>query len=272
MPSFPSLPAFLALALGAAPLVASAQFTDPFTTIDPAWTANRYAPAAFSSVLFEGGQRLRLTIDASGAAANRPPEFADEFYDTQGMQRPGAVSGAWTLSAQVFIPATFNTTTGPLVAGDLWGHTGTTPASGDYLIFGFSNASRTDPSNPTALDRGFRFQAFDRNTASWLDLGVPSGFAFDAWHTLTATSTGSVFQYHLDGVQLLAHLTVAGSDLLSAMIQGYNFGEAAGYSVHWDNLASSAIPEPAAGTLLAALTTLGIATRRRHRAATHPTG
>ena len=262
---YPRLPAILVLA--AWPAAASAQFIDPFTTIDAAWTANRYAPAGFSSVVFDGDHRLKLTLDASGAAANRPPAFSSVFYNTQGMQRPGGVTGAWTISAEVFIPAAFNTVTGPLVASEVWGHTGTTPGGGNYLIFGFTNASRTDPLNPTAVDRGFRFQAYDGNTGTWLDLGVPGGFVFDSWHVLTGASTGTVFEYRLNGVLLLSNPTAAGSDLLSAMIQGYNFGEATGYSVHWDNLATSAIPEPSTSALLVALAALGVAAHRRHRAA-----
>jgi hypothetical protein len=256
----------LALALTAPAGSAFAQFTDPFDTISSAWTANRYAPAGFASVVFDGGHRLRLTLDATGAAANRPPAFSSSFYDIQGMQRPGNLTGPWSLSAQVFVSSAFNTTTGLLAASELWGHTGTTPSGGDYLIFGFTNASPTNPLNAGASDRSFRFQAFDSTTDTWLDLGLPSGFVFDTWHTLTGTSTGSVFEYRLDGALVHTRATVAGADLLSAMVQGYNFGEAAGYSVHWDNVTASAIPEPATTTLLVAAAGLAFAAWRHRRA------
>lgn len=259
------LPAFFLLAVAAWPAAAHAQFTDTFAAIDPAWVANRYAPAAFSSVVFDGDHRLQLTLDASGSTANRPPTFSSAFYNTQGMQRPGEVTVAWTLTAQVFIPTSFNTSTGPLVRSEVWGHTGTTPAGGDYLIFGFTNASPTDELNPVGANRGFRFHAFDGNTGNWFDLGVPTGFAFDAWHTLTGTSTGTVFEYRLDGVLLLTNPTAAGSDLLSAMVQGYNFSQAAAYSVYWDNVATSAIPEPATTAFVAACAALGLAVLRRRR-------
>lgn len=257
----------LALALTAPAASAFAQFADPFDTISSAWIANRYAPAGFSSVVFDGGNRLQLTLDATAAAANRPPAFSSSFYDIQGMQRSGNLTGPWSLSAQVFVSSAFNTTTGPLVRSDLWGHTGTTPGGGDYLIFGFTNESPTATLNAAALDRSFRFRAFDGNTGNWFDLGLPAGFVFDTWHTLTGTSTGSVFEYRLDGALLLTNPTAAGADLLSAMVQGYNYGEAGSYSVHWDNVTASAIPEPATTALLAAVAALAFTAWRRHRAA-----
>ena len=262
-----------ALALAVFPVVALAQFTDTFSTIDPLWVPNRYAPAGFASVTFDGDSRLQLTIDSTGSAANRDATFGSALYNTQGRQRPGDITGLWTLSAQVFISSAFIPVTDPLlplvplVRSDLWGHSGTTPDGGAYMILGFTNASPTDAFNPLAADRAFRFRAFDVNTGNWFDLGVPDGFVFDAWHLLTGTSTGTTFEYRIDGALVLTESTADGSDLLSAMIQGYNFNAADGYSVYWDNVTASAIPEPSAGALTAALAALGLAVWRRRRAA-----
>jgi hypothetical protein len=143
-------------------------------------------------------------------------------------------------SAQVYVSSAFNTKTGPLVRTALWGHTGTTDAGGDYMILGFTNASPTDRLNPAAADRAFRFHVFDSNFDDYIDLGVPAGFVFDAWHTLSGTSTGANFEYRIDGVLVYTKATAAGYDLMSAMVQGYNFGEAGSYSVYWDNLTASA--------------------------------
>ena len=259
----------LTVALAALPLAGQAQFTDPFGTINPAWVTNRYAPAGFTSVSFGGDQRLQLTIDQTGGTAARAPEFGSPFYNTQGRQRPGDITGPWTLSAEVFVSSAFNTTTGPLVNSELWGHTGTTPGGGAYMIFGFTNASLTvaNTLDPTAADRTFRFRAYDNSTGNWFDLGVPAGFVFNSWHTLSAASTGSAFEFRLDGVLVFTHATSAGSDLLSAMVQGYNFGEAGSYSVLWDNVTASAIPEPATTAIAAAIAALGLALWRRRAAA-----
>jgi len=56
------------LAITALPIAAWAQFTDTFSTLAPAWTANRYDPAGFESVVFDGDSRLRLTIDGADSA------------------------------------------------------------------------------------------------------------------------------------------------------------------------------------------------------------
>ena len=259
----------LGLAFAVLPIAGQAQFTDPFGIITPAWVTNRYEPAGFTSVLFGGDQRLQLTIDQTGGTAARAPEVNSPFYNTQGRQRPGDLTGLWTLSAQVFVSSAFNTTTGRLVNSELWGHTGTTSGGGAYMIFGFTNASLTvaNTLDATAPDRTFRFRAFDTTTGNWFDLGVPAGFVFDSWHTVSAASTGSAFEFRLDGVLLLTHATAAGSDLLSAMVQGYNFGEAGSYSVLWDNVTASAIPEPASTAFAAACAALGLAVWRRRSAA-----
>ena len=56
------------------------------------------------------------------------------------------------------------------------------------------------------------------------------------------------------------------------MIQGYHFGEAGNYSVYWDNVTATAIPEPASGVLASALAALGFVGWRRRRASpnAHP--
>ncbi len=229
---------FAALALVALPSAGVAQFLDTFSTLDPAWVPDRYDPAGFASVVFAGDSRLRLTLDVTGATASRATQFSSPFYSVQGRQRLVTLAGLWTMSGQVFVSSAFNTTTGALARCELWGHTGLTAGGGDYAILGFTNASPGDELNPNASDRRFRFHAYDGNTGNWIDLGVPAGFAFDAWHTLSCSSTGTAFEYRIDGVLLLTKPTPAGDDLFSMAIEGYNFSQAGSYSVYWDNVAA----------------------------------
>jgi hypothetical protein len=260
-------PAFRAalLVLLLVPILVRAQFTDDFTTLDPAWTPNRHDSAGFEPVFFDGDNRLRLTLAGADSAANRPVLFSSSFYDLQGRQRPGGITGAWSLRASVYVDAAFVTTTGPVVQSELWGHTGTTDAGGDYLIVGFSNASPTDPRNAAATDRAFRFQVYDGSLGGYVEVELAGDFAFDAWHTLGGISRGTAFDYYLDDQLIYSAATLAGEDLLSVMIQGYNFSETGGYSVHWDNVTATAIPEPATTVLLAAVMALGGVIWRRRR-------
>jgi len=256
------------------PLAAQAQFTDTFDTLNPAWVTDRYAPAAFQTVSFDGDNRLQITIDQAGSTANRPaPTYSSDFFNTQGDQRPGGISGAWSLSAQVYVSSAFDTTTGQLVQSDLWAHTGTDPASGDYAIFGFTNASPSTPLDPNAIDRSFRFQVFDGTSTdptSWFDAGVPAGFVYNSWHTLTETFTGTTVEYLLDGVVVYSDPANDGDSLQTAFLEAHNFGQTDAnglnnYSVYWDNaIASAVIPEPATCALALGLATLGLAwTQRR---------
>jgi len=248
-----------AVGLAALAQTLSAQFTDNFSTLNPAWIPNRYAPAGFNAVTFEGTSALQLTIANSDSTANRPSDFSSTFYNTQGDQRATGITGLWTLSAELYISSAFDTTTGLIVQTDLWGHTGTTAAGGDYATFGITNASPTDPLNPNAPDRAFTLEVFDTTTVSWVALGVPTGLQFDAWNTFTEISTGTAFEYQLNGVALLTVPTAAGVDLLSAIIQGQNFGQAGSYSVDWTNVEAIGFPEPATNALLAGLAILGLA-------------
>lgn len=192
------------------------------------------------------------------------------FYNTQGDSRPGGLLGNWSLSAQVYVSSAFNTTTGQLVRSDLWVHTGTTANDGDYAIIGFSNASPTDPLNPTAADRAFRFRIFDGTDPEppgWFDVGVTSGFIFDAWHNLEVTYAGLQTEYLLDGVVVYIDPTTDGANLQTASIQAYNFGQTDGgglnsYSVYWDN-AFAVVPEPASAALGAGLMALLLVWRRK---------
>jgi len=252
------------------PGVALAQWVDNFDTINPAWVTDRYEPAGFQSVPFLGDNRLQITIDQSGSSSNRPSGYSASLFNTQGRLRPVGSTGAWSLSAEVYVAAAFDTSTGQLVRTDLWARTGATSTTGDYAIIGITNASPTDPLNPDALDRGFHFQVFDGTQADptgWFDAGVPADFAFDAWHTLAETSNGTTVNYLLDGVVVYTDPAADGADLQTAFIQAYNFGQTDGnglnsYSVYWDN-AAAAVPEPASYALCGGAAVLGLAWVRR---------
>jgi hypothetical protein len=251
------------------PVVAFAQIDDTFATLSPAWVTDRYPPAGFQVAPFLGGSSLQITINQTGSALNRPsPTYSSSFFNTQGDQRPGGITGDWTLSANVYVSSAFDTTTGQLVETDLWAETGATPADGAYAIFGITNASPTDPLNPEAADRSFSFEIFNSSTG-WFDLGVPAGFVFNEWSTLSITSTGTDFEYSIDGNLVFTEPTTDGDDLQTVFLEAYNFGQTDAnglnsYSLYWDNLDAAVIPEPSSFALAGGLLALGMVwTRRR---------
>jgi hypothetical protein len=265
---------YLALVLVLFPCIARAQWVDPFDTVSPAWVTDRYAPAGFQSVSFDGDNRLQITIDQTGSSVNRPaPTYTAPFFNTQGDQRPVDIVGGWSLSAQVYVSSAFDTTTGQLVQTNLWAETGTNSANNAYAIMGFTNASPTDPLNPDASDRAFTFDIFNGTVAdptSWFDVGMPAGFAFNAWHTLEETYTGAAFEYLLDGVVVDTVPSANGEDLQTASLEAYNFGQTDAnglnnYSVDWDNaIAAAVIPEPGSFALALGLASLALVwTQRR---------
>jgi hypothetical protein len=256
----------LALPLAVSPLL-QAQFIDTFDTINPAWVTDRYEPEQFITTFFGGDNRLQITIDSSDSAANRPSGYSGMFYNTQGRQRPGGdLAPVWTVSADLFVASAFNTTTGTLMRTDLWTRdSNPVENNSNYPIFGITNASPTDGFNASAGDRSVRFRAYD-SSIGWVDLGMPGGFTFDAWHNLSISSTGSVFEFRLDGT--LLHTDTTYSDplypnLQTVFLEAYNFGQAGSYSVLWDNL--NAVPEPSTYAAILGLAALGFVGFRRFR-------
>lgn len=229
---------------GPAQFAQAGSFTDTFDSIDPAWVTDRYEPAAFVS---DAG-RLRIDISTADSAANRPAGFGSTFYSTQGRQRAAGIDAPWQVSADIFLSAAFNTTTGALFRSDLWTRdSNLTESESQYPIIGFTNASPTDVFNPLAADRNFRLQVWDGNTG-WVNLGLPAGVTFDAWNTLTVKGTGDSFVFSLNGVEVYTDNTgseIGAENLRTVFLEAYNFGDSS-YSVFWDNVSAQTVPTPAA--------------------------
>ena len=232
-------------------------FTDTFDSIDPGWGTDRYAPAIFESIadptLRNDGNVLRLGVDDADSATNRPGAFSGTFYNTQGRQMnmaPG-VGPLWSVSAEVYIDSSWDPANGNSRRTGLWTRD-SNPVENDsnYPIMSF-----------LTQENDFSLRAWD-SQVGWRDLGISSFNGFNTWNTMTIESTGSSFDYYLNGSFLWSDLTASSpgnEDLSRFFLQAYNFGEG-GYEVYWDNL----IVTPTPGTLsLLGLGMLGFQRRRR---------
>lgn len=111
VPSYRTTLLACVLAIVASPKVHAQAFNDTFTGgVDPGWTTDRYEPDGFASVLFDGGERLRITIGVDGSTAGRGVTYAGSFYATQGRAHDAVITGDWTAFGQLYVSEDMLTT------------------------------------------------------------------------------------------------------------------------------------------------------------------
>jgi len=209
-------------------------FADGFESVSLAenggdWVKDRSLPAAFEAdtTTFEGESVLRHSID--------PVTGVAPFYQTQGRQFD-LVDGTTEMSIGLYIPSGWSPDAGGSFRwAGFWGVA--TDAEGaivNYPIIEFST-----------LDGVPTFRAWESNTG-WHDMGLPSGFAYDQFHTLTITlRDDGTFLYQVGDATYTSEAYDA-VEIDRVILQGYNQipGESAddpttsgrGYDIFWDNL------------------------------------
>ncbi len=244
--------------LAAAGSIASAgnmTFDDPVVTggtqAAGVWYTDRYAPAGFTApVFFDGDNRLRQSISAADGASSRAPSFSSAFYNTQG-RKFDVATGTQAMSIDLYVPADWETT-GRRMAG-FWGSASAGAAILAYPIIEFTSESATP------MFRGW-------NGTGWTTMGLPTGFAYDAWYTLDIQLVGSQFVYSVNG-ELVTAVDAAGSTgIVNTILQGHNTTDGVSYDIHWDNLVTVIPLPPAAWAGLATLAGVaGVGYIRRRR-------
>lgn len=181
-----------------------------------AWYVDRYAPNGFVSAIFGGSNRLKHSILNTDTQGNA-------FYNTQG--RKYDIPGSTAMNIQLYVPAAW-ATTGRRMAG-FWG----TAVDG-------SNAVTDYPIIEFTSDGGVpRFRGWNSAGAgSWVDMGLPTGFAYDQWYTLNIALTGdNHYIYSVGDLSLTLAADPTTVSISNVILQGYNHTPGLTYDIYWDN-------------------------------------
>ncbi|HLP95075.1 MAG TPA: right-handed parallel beta-helix repeat-containing protein [Saprospiraceae bacterium] len=208
------------------------------TQLAGAWYTDRYAPNGFVSASFGGGNRLKHSINAADTQG-------DPFYNTQG--RKYDIAGTKAMSIQLYVPSAWGTQ-GRRMAG-FWG-TAVDNSNNvtDYPIIEFSS----DGGVP-------RFRGWKSDPGVWVDMGLPTGFAYDQWYTLNIALMGTNVVYNVGDLELIVPADPSVTSIANVILQGYNHAPGLTYDIYWDNLNTYCSPASTANmpTVGVALTAAG---------------
>ena len=229
-------------AIGIASPAAAAEMMPNYATLPTGWTVDRYDPAGFSNVgpFQNRSDVLGIAIDSSGSVANRAPAFASSFYNTQGRGFDLVGGAGSTLTADLYIPASWGDAVNGSRRTDMWAVMSNGTSVTSYPIIGFTNYGGAP-----------RFRLWDADApGGWVDL--VNTVSYDDWNTLQIAFTGDSFVYSVNWAVAYTDNTVNGStDMDRVLMQAFNFGDPAisgavvnDYTAHWS------VPEPASVILL----------------------
>ena len=211
------------------------------------WYTDRYAPAGFQSVMFQGDNRLMLSLSSSDGGLARPSNFGSGFYNTQG--RKYDIGGATDLSVDFYLDPLFQSATGR-IAG-LWGTAlGGTNAISAYPILEFANGA---------------FQFWDgamfQNAAASFTYGTFVNLRIEL------DTNADLFRFSVGGSSVGTIGANGSVQIGNGMLQGYNTANGVDRDIYFDNFMASnvaPVPVPAALPLMMiALAGLGLVGRRR---------
>jgi hypothetical protein len=192
-----------------------------------AWYTDRYSPAGFIAEMFGGNSRLKHSIADRDCQSCRPAGFTGAFYNTQG--RKYDISGTTAMSIELYIPNSW-ATTDRRMAG-FWGTALDAGSSiSAYPIIEFTSDTGTP-----------RFRVWDG--AGFVDLGLPTGFAYDSWYTLEIALLSSDEFMCSVGDKSLAIPANGSVAIDNVILQGHNTDTpGVTYDIYWDNFSTFCAP------------------------------
>jgi len=200
------------------------------------WYTDRFAPAGFASGLVGGGRTGVLGLSIAAADFQ-----ADPFLNTQG-RKYDLAAGTLSMFVDLYVPAT--PVTGRF--GGLWatGVNNTNAISAFPIIEYNAGGFRTWNSGWTAI----------------------AGFAgVDQWYQIGFTYSSGLLNYFINGQQVSSFAQGTTVSLSNVILQGYN--TETNKTIFFDNLTTSAVPEPASMAVfgILGLTAFGYRVRRKVR-------
>lgn len=188
------------------------------------WYTDRYAPAGFTSgVNYLGNKRLKHSIAVADGANNRPPAYSSVFYNTQG-RKYDLTNGTRYMEISMYVPLSWKTT-GRRMAG-FWG----TAFDAFNNISGYPIIEFTSEGGPA------RFRGY--NDGVWIDMGLPAGFSYNRWVTLSIELLSSgEFRYQVGNLQATTTaLAIYNSKRIgNVILQGHNTTTGVNYDIYWDD-------------------------------------
>jgi len=260
------------LALAPASQALADELMPSFNTVPTGWYDTRYPADSISN---PAPGELAIGIGPNGSFSNRPSGFQSGFYSTQGIGH--AISGGANdlLSAQLYVPTSWQTPANGSVRTDMWGSmTDGVGNPTNYPIIGFTNygtgiADQTITGATGVSYTGFRVWDDNANggNGGWADLSsVP--VKYGQFNTLSIDFTGTDFEYFVNGALVYDEANLLGSvDFSQVFMEAFNFdgdpnspgANVVPYTALWAN----AVPEPNTLALFGAALGIGLMWRRR---------
>jgi len=208
------------------------------------WGWDRYLPAHFDSVFFNGDNRLRIGIRDSGRWPNRPPGFQSEFYNTHGRKLDLGVGLYSGIKGKLYLGSDW---AAERRRSDIWGvAVNSSNVISAYPIFGIVTNDPASPYDPNPANLVTRIRVWDG--AAWNDLpnSGATTITFGKWYDLEIRVVPGAFEFYVDGTLVFVDNSTGGSVAFDEMIlQAFSFENplvnptwvADEYDAYWDDVA-----------------------------------